>query len=373
MHFRTLLFVNIPQIPQEPEWEKEMQAQKEALIAGYPGKTVEDAVLGLYIGRLTNVQTAFGREVTQEIYRVMERFYCYSEDPKYLVFEDKTEEYRADFEKVVDCVVMPDGKILPLDFYPIWRKFIIKDGVVFQKEAGKLHHPKRTRKAKKMKALPGYPRKKLYASFDEYVEEETCGRKNEETGQYGEWFNPDGVYDWYSIGGRWPDMFLVKQDCVEYSYGERGPMDENRYPAPEGYLWVACARKKDIQWEAMRTWRNKQAEDRFHRLEEMFETGQIDHTVLKITEEGIYSWREMIYRKGQTLEEFLSKYDVPESWKYPISVCGVFTEEEYFDVYCCEHDPNVEGDNEAKWHRKMEEFIDDEDDETVFVGIDYHI
>lgn len=69
----------------------------------------------------------------------------------------------------------------------------------------------------------------------------------------------------------------------------------------------------------------------------------------------------------------MAKFGIPDSWKYPISVCGVFTEEEYFDEYHCEYDPKVEGDQEEKWRLQLEEFIDDEDDNTVFVGIDYHI
>ena len=54
-----------------------------------------------------------------------------------------------------------------------------------------------------------YPRRKMYKSFEDYLDQECYAVLNEETGKYGEWFNPDGVYDWYSIGGRWPAMFLV--------------------------------------------------------------------------------------------------------------------------------------------------------------------
>ena len=47
---------------------------------------------------------------------------------------------------------------------------MIRNGKVFQREAGPLKHEKRTKRAKRMRALPDYPRKKLYASFADYAE-----------------------------------------------------------------------------------------------------------------------------------------------------------------------------------------------------------
>ena len=63
------------------------------------------------------------------------------------------------------------------------------------------------------------------------------------------------MWDWYQIGGRWPVTFLVKADCTEYSFGERSWGNySKKYPAPEGYMWVSAARKKDICWDVMRSW-----------------------------------------------------------------------------------------------------------------------
>lgn len=372
MHFRTMLFVDLPEVKPDPKREQCVLSQLEALKAKQPGKIAESVLMECCAQRLTNVMTAFGYELVDVVDSAMERFYCNTENPEYLEFEDRTEEYQKDYAKNVDCVVMPGGKIMELGAYPIWRKYIIKDGLVYQKVAGQLKHPKRTKKAKKMKALPNYPRKKLYPSFDAFVED-YGGRRNEETGQYGEWFNPDGVYDWFSIGGRWPAMFLVKTDCTEYTLGERRFMDDSEYPAPEGYRWVAGARKKDIQWDAMRQWRNQQAEERFLQLEKMFQSGQIDFTVHHITEDGIYAWGEQVYRKGQTLEEYMSKYGIPESWKYPISVCGIFIGDTYHNDYDSVYDEELRKWVHLNWQEAMDNHIDNADDDTVFVGIDYHM
>ena len=373
MHFRSMLFVDLPETTPEPEWENEVLGQMEDLRAKHPGKTLESALFGLFLGRLANVQTSFGRELLPVVDEALERFYCSTENPEFLEFDDRTEYYQSEFEKNVDCVVMPDGRILEIDAYPIWHKFVIQDGLVFQKEAGPLKHPKRTKKAKKMKALPGYPRKKLYASFDDFVDYYGAS-KDEKTGRYGEWFNPDSVYDWYSIGGRWPEMFLVKLDCTEFSYGERESMDDKDYPAPEGYRWVACARKKDIQWDAMRQWRNQEAEKHFHQLEKMFQTGSVNpDSYFRITEEGIYRWGEQVYRKDQTLEEFLEKFGIPAGWKYPISVCGIFIDECYHNEYDAVYDEEQKKWVPLDWAQAIAMHIDDADDNTVFVGIDYHM
>ena len=372
MHFRSMLFVDLPETKPDPEWEKQVLLQMEQMKANNPAKIMESALFGLYLSRVVNVQTSFGRELVPVVDQALERFYCDTRDPRYIEFEDKTEAYRTDYEKKVDCVVMPDGSIRELDSYRIWNKFIIKDGLVYQKVAGQLKHPKRTKKAKKMKALPGYPRKKLYASFEDFVED-WGGCKNEETGQYGEWYNPDSTYDWYQIGGRWPEMFLVKTDCVEFSYGERESMDDADYPAPEGYRWVACARKKDIQWEAMRQWRNRQAEERFHELEEMYQAGGRPDSYLKWTEEGLFRWGEQVYRKGQTLDEFLEKHGFPASRKYPISVCGIFIDETYHSEYDSTYDEELRKWIHLNWDEATDMHIDDADGDTVFVGIDYHM
>ena len=151
-------------------------------------------------------------------------------------------------------------------------------------------------------------------------------------------------------------------------------MDDKDYPAPEGYRWVACARKRDIQWDAMRQWRNQQAEKHFHELEEMFQAGAATpRTYFKVTEEGIYRWGEQVYHKDQTLEEFLEKFGIPATWKYPISVCGIFIDEAYYSEYDATYDEELKKWVPCSWQEAVDNHIDDADDDTVFVGIDYHM
>ena len=257
------------------------------------------------------------------------------------------------------------------DQYPVWPYFFIQDGKVYQKAAGQLRHPQRTKKARKMKVLPNYPRKKLYDSFEAFVEE--CGgRKNEETGRYGVFYNPNAVFDSYAIGGRWPDMFLVKTNCTEYSYGQRASLDESDFPAPEGYRWVAAARKKDIQWDAMRQWRNQKTKERFFSLEAMFQAGQTDELYTHISEKGVYSFGCLINQPGMTLEEYMAKHGIPDSWEYPIKVCGIFLDDCYYSDCDSIYDETQEKMVPIDWRAAMSTHINNADEDTVFVEIDYH-
>ena len=271
MHFRSLLTVYLPAVEPDPEWEKEVADQVKQMRESQPeniGSIGQKVMLDIFYEGMNNISTTFGREVTPVIRDVMERFNCGTEDKRFLEFDDRTGEALRDYNATVDCMRLPDGRIVEEYPAPQWHKFIIKDGKVYQRHAGPLHHPKRTKAAKKISVVPNYPRKKLYGnSFERYIEEETYFTRNEETGKYGEWYNPDGVYDWYSIGGRWPRMFLVKNECTEYSLGESGAFKSNENAnAPEGYRWVCCARKKDIQWDVMRKWLNNRATDRYPSL-----------------------------------------------------------------------------------------------------------
>lgn len=373
MHFRSLLTVELPEIIPDPEWEKSVSdkiKEAEQDCSEALGRRVLHEIL---YEKLNNVSTAFGRELNSVVCEVMERFDCGTQDKRYLEFEDHTEEYRSSYNALVTCIQFPNGRIVEENSRDVWDKFIVRDGLVYQKYAGVLHLPKRTKRAKKMKVLPNYPRKRLYRSFDEYVDQECWGSLDEETGKYGEWYNPDGVYDWYSVGGRWPDMFLVKADCTEFSLGERSVFCEHEYPAPNGYMWVCCARKKNIEWDVMRWWRNQKATERFHQLQAMFLSGEKDDTVGSIREEGILSCGEWIYHKGDTLAQYLAVYGIPSDWKYPISVHNIFQDELCMDKHDCVMDEMTGKWIPVDWHRSVDEFIDEADEEDVFVGIDYHI
>lgn len=374
MHFLTLAALEISQIQEDKELDnqiaealKELELQKQI--------ETKNFMLDFAIGRCQNLQSSFSRAVNDGVSELMYP-YCESlEDSEYLEFEDRTEKLREEYESVVDCIKLPQGTIVEQYGDPLWGRFVVRDGKVFQRDAGSLHHEKRTKKAKRMVALPNYPRKKLYKSFEKYAEER-CGFSFDEKHQgYGYYYNPNAIWDWYSIGGRWPEMFLVKDACTEYSIGERSWCNSDRKSeAPEGYRWVCAARKKDIAWDAMRDWRNQKAAERFHKLEQMLLAGKTDPDFHgEIVPDGVMHWGELVYRKDSTLEEYLEEYGIPGCWKYPVGSHDIVDEGQWLSVEDSVQDPGTGSYAPVDWRSCIDGYIDDMDEDMVLVSVDYHI
>ena len=373
MHFVILVPLTIPEV-EENEIENakmaEMVKQLEAHLQEKP-----DSIMGqIYLERYRGLLSSFARTVDAEIEAKMEPFGENNEE--YFQFFDYTDDLRSEFENdSADCVKMPGGNFVPLNYhcYPVLvDRFIIKDGLVYQAHAGPLKHEKRTKKAKKMKAYPNYPYKKMFRTFEQYAK--VCSDYDyDEKGQgYGYWCNPDAFWDWYVIGGRWPRMFLVKNECTEFSIGDRHK-DIESLDAPDGFKWVVAARKKDIQWAVMKDWKYQKAFEEYGILKRAFETKQLpEGRYGKITEDGILSFGDMAYRKGEILEQFLHRRNLDDDLKYPVLVYGYLSDESYVDEYSL---TGIEDKEERRhaWHEKVIAFLDAQDDDTVLVGVDYHM
>ena len=178
------------------------------------------------------------------------------------------------------------------------------------------------------------------------------------------------MWDWYQIGGRWPVSFLVKTDCTEYSFGERSWGNYSiKYPAPEGYMWVSAARKKDICWDVMKNWYTARDTERYNKLKEAFQTGKLpDGYYGKIQENGIFYCGECAYAADETLDEYLARVGMPKSWKYPIGVTDIVDADEWLS----KNDISI-GKESSSWHEQIDTYIDDLDGEDVLVSVDYHM
>ena len=137
--------------------------------------------------------------------------------------------------------------------------------------------------------------------------------------------------------------------------------------------WVSAARKKDIQWEAMLRWNIDQAAQLFHRYEKMYTAQELDDMPgCTLTERGIMHWGELIYRKGETLEEFLKQCHCQDGQKYPVYFSDLVSDEDWQSSYNAETSAPGTDANSA-WEKAIEEFIDDLDDEDILVSVDYHM
>lgn len=117
---------------------------------------------------------------------------------EYLKFNSVEEEYREEYETdTVTKVVMPDGRLLNK-----WdEEFRVKGS--FGLGTGTHEVPVHLEQ-KEVKFTEIYP------SFDEYITDWYGYEKDQETGLYGYWENPNAKWDWYSLGGRWSGMIKLK-------------------------------------------------------------------------------------------------------------------------------------------------------------------
>lgn len=344
-------------------------------------KNPDNFILDMYIEKLNGRINAFSREVDAALFSIM---YPYGQDSEeFWDFEDCTEELQDKYENAtVDCIKLPNGKIVSIHNYPLYNKFVIQNGLVYKKHFGQLKRAKRNKQAKRMKAFPKFPYRKLYKTLGDFAEEEYGMSYDEEHNGYGYSYNPNAFWDWYSIGGRWSDLFLVKEDCEEYSIGEKSWMYQDKeFECPKGYKWAVAARKKDIEWDAMHNWRVKCATEQFAKLERAFQTGEYpDDWDIQIIGNKIVYFGDILYIQNETLEQHLKRRGYYDRYKYPKISGSYLNNGEFCDKYDYwqyeknpkKHKKMLRKQNRI-WRRKLDKFIDSLSDDTVLIGVDCHM
>lgn len=318
-------------------------------------------------------------EAEEQLARLMAPYDENSSDPGCLEFVDCTQEVEKDYETgTIVCVKTPDGRLLDEFDRELYGKFGIRDGAVVQCRSGQLHHPRRSRKAKKYKVLANYPLKKRFPTLEAYAED--FGYSYEEVSRcYGYYSNPAAKWDWYTVGGRWDYRFLVKADCQTDIKRRRFGVWEDREapPAPAGYRWTCGARKKDIQWDVMKEIAVAEAKARYARYKAWFEQGEIsgtDYPLLRVTEEGIRDWDQLVYVKGETLDAYLTRTGMSEQDYYRCSFYAAVTEDRWASIgevgwFGISHDQM----EERTWHDQLQAILKDASEEAMLISVDCHI
>ena len=197
---------------------------------------------------------------------------------------------------------------------------------------------------------------------------------NDEYEGYGYVYNPDSFYDWYCIGGRWPQMFLVKEECTDFTIGDRDYPDDY-YKAPQGYRWVSAARKKDIQWKEIRRCIFNEAILKYKEYKKIFETGIIpDEHYCRITENGVSAYGQLLYSKGETLSEYLTREGVKDMCKHIFSqYAHAYLQDGIYHSYDeCTVDKETGKSSFEEWRNMLDEFYNSLDDNAVLVSVDCH-
>lgn len=104
MHFLSLVTLEIPEIIEDENTNKEIEEQIEK------EKEVQNHILReLMLGKLRSLKTTFSREVTSCINDIMEPYSETTTDQRYLEFIDHTQELEYDYEKgTTDCIRLPN-------------------------------------------------------------------------------------------------------------------------------------------------------------------------------------------------------------------------------------------------------------------------
>ena len=193
--------------------------------------------------------------VTDYIDSIMEPFCQVTEDWNYLEFHNATSEITESYKtQTCDCVRMSGGKIITCYDPLFYCNYTTVSGVIYQKSVGKSKQLKRTQKAEKLKLLPNYPVNKVYKTIEQYAEDYCDYKYNEDEDAYGYYDNPNGMWDWYQIGGRWLYKFLVSETAKQVITGEKSwALSDETPETPNGYKWVAGAKKSDIELELMKS------------------------------------------------------------------------------------------------------------------------
>ena len=372
MHYSILVTVEVKREDENHDDNAVVKSLIDLITRKMAESDNHEIMAGIQRDRLFARQSTFSRNVADAIEVKLEPYWEQTDDSKYLEFI-KDEGVEEEYENgTIDCIKSPDGRISPN--YLMTHDFVIKDGKVYQRHAGQLHHEKRTKKAKKYTAVLNYPFKKLYTYLYDFAAEYHGYVYDEYEQGYGYYVNPNAFYDWYVIGGRWPRAFLVKDTCKEFSYGERYRINEDG-GAPNGYRWVSAARKKDIDWDMMMKLAKTQAEQTYALMAQAFLEKKLPegyHGIIK--EDGIYDFDYVYYLKDETLEQYMHRKCLDGRHIYPPMFYGMLKTEGYYskdDMYCHPKTKKVDVDNAMC--RKMDDFIAGLDDETVLVAVDIHI
>lgn len=365
MHFLSLVTMEIREIIEDENTNKEIEEQIEK------SKEVQNHILReLALRKLRNLKTTFSREVTSYINDIMEPYSETPTDQHYLEFIDYTEELEYDYEKgATDCIRLPNGTLVTENHPSFLKKYILQQGKVFQRDVGPLHHMKRTKRAKRMQAILSYPNKKLYPNFQSFANNRWIPF-NEKMQKYGYFCNPNAMWDWYSIGGRWADMLLVKTSCKDYVLGEPSwAIADKISPAPDGFMWVSAARKKDVAWQCMHDWEIYTAKQQYQKLKHIFETEICEKDFYgKLDDTGISVYGKYVYQKGQSLSSYLKENTTSPKVKYPLPLHDIIDASMWRS-----RDDIVIGTEVSDWSEEIDKYIDNLSEDTVLACVDYHV
>ena len=299
-----------------------------------------------------------------------------TEDPQFLEFVDKDDECRQNFKTdTIDAAKMPDGLFCSINNREFTKKYRVVDARIEEKAEDGTYYPADLPDGYGL--CPNRPVSELY-SFEKYCTD-YCGYKKDSAGHWGYYSNPNAMWDWFCIGGRFPGKLLVSPNIQT----ALPVIDINgaccRRPAldADGCQYVDGAFKKDVLWEKMQSTAIQAHESAYDRFKAAYESGNVQplDQLASITDEGIAGWGTMLYLKGESLENFMARNGVGVKNTHILSTYA------YVDRDGAWHASGDMGwfglssndKPELEWHAEMQNWICGIDDDSYMVIVDCHI
>lgn len=315
------------------------------------------------------------RDIMEEILEpIMAPYWESTEEPEFLKFVDCTETCKKEYlTDTCDFVKLPDGTVCTTGDRRFYSKYeIFEDSVCAHREKF-TDTPVETEDSRNVVLIRNEPVANHY-SFEEYCSS-YCGYKKNAANQWGYYNNPNAEWDWYEIGGRWSGSFLAKKGLPDAIYApETLPPDD---PSLVGSAAIDGARKKDILWDDMHRIIRKKAEHQYFRLVHAFESKKIDdlNCISTIKEDGIYGWGDILYKAGESLNEYLKRVGLADD------IRGSFCPYAFVDKDGQWHSQGEmgwfglsSGDMPAEdWNKEFNAFIGSLSPDDFIVSVDCHI
>lgn len=165
---------------------------------------------------------------------------------------------------------------------------------------------------------------KQYPTFEDFCRK-YHGYERGAHNRWGYYCNDAATWDWYEIGGRFPGQFLTTSDNENVlRMSEAG---EVKHPAPEGYRYVNAVRMKDVAWEKAFELSVARKKEKYTKLAKAFDTGDISavDSLATINEDGIHIWGNILYRRGESEGEYLTRTGGTSADFMPIDVYAMLT------------------------------------------------
>lgn len=153
---------------------------------------------------------------------------------EYMEFCDEEDNLRQEYQKdTIDQVVLSNGELV----FTFDEKFRVPGTFGTGTDTHKIPSNLEVRKV---------PFTEKYNTFEEFlIEWHGCNEKDDITGKYGYWKNPNAKWDWYLVGGRWTGFFKLKS-------GRSGNLGiPGIFTSKPELGYADCAVKRDIDFDRM--------------------------------------------------------------------------------------------------------------------------